>query len=80
MLLEGKVDGDPDKVYSLGETVSYSHNGLKLFEIKVTGIRVSSNNNRTLVDFVFTPYSFIEPSSLADFLSAQLIDDTTQTT
>ncbi len=75
LLLEGKVDGDPNKVYQLGDTVTYSSNGLKLFEIKVTAISLEATSPyRTLVDFLFVPYTFVEPAALGNFLSAQLVN------
>ena len=68
----------PDKVHQLGDTVAYYSNGLKLFEIKVTGIG-SENPTSTWVQFVFTPHTFVEPTQLGGVLSARLFDNTTQT-
>ena len=67
----------PDKVYQLGETVTYYSNGLKLFDITVTNIN-DSGDGRTIVIFTFTSYAFIQ-SPLENSLGAHLLDNTTET-
>ncbi|MCL2062282.1 MAG: collagen-like protein [Firmicutes bacterium] len=72
----GLVGNDtPDKVHELGDTVAYYHNGLKLFEITVVEIHLETLSPfRTFVDIIFTPHTFVEPTALGNFLSAQLIN------
>ena len=69
----------PDKVYQLGETVTYYSNGLKLFDITVVAIqREVASPNRIFVRFTFTSHNFIVSNEylnpLGDTLCAKLVN------
>ena len=67
----------PDKVWQLGDTVSYYSNGLKLFDIQVTAISILAGGTRAY--FVFTPYSFYPETNLGKSIGAVLVHNATQT-
>lgn len=77
LLLEGKADGDPNKVYGLGDTVSYSSNGLKLFELQITEAwkeETNGGNFNCYVNFIFKNLNMLG-SSIFLIFNSYLKDD-----
>lgn len=76
LLLEGKVDGDPNKVYHLGDTVSYSSNGMKLFEIKVYAITsFTAGGTSTLVlSLTYTNFNMAAKLALDQIYTPILVE------
>lgn len=76
LLLEGKADGDPNKVYGLGDTVSYSSNGLKLFELQITEAWKEEDqfgNHDCAINFLFKNFNLSPSTGIGGFICSALI-------
>ena len=81
----GSCNGTTDaeaKILQLGQSITYSSNGYKLFSVTPTSAYKSTETNSILVDFTFTPFDafpYEERHQVGGFLSAVLIDLDTNT-
>ena len=73
LLLQGSAEGDTDKVYQMGDTITYSSNGLKLFSVKPIEITSATNDYR--LKFELSNYNIPQITTNA-FLHMKLFDKT----